>query len=623
MAGCSGRFPIESNICYTTLNSTRTERAKIVSATKFLNLHGFSPARRFLSMSDHWNGIANLLGTPSLNPINKKESTSKSTKPSTPNVETLPSAVSPTAAIETEVESTLEPSKAKAEPSRLRSSWDAVAQFFGVSTPEPVQAQKSTPAVDVSEIRKPELSSSRKGKPSMWGAELIPEAAKTSEPLQRTSSEPTEVSKPERSDLPVRSGRPERTARPERSDRPERPRRDGRDRSDQEGRSREDTPVVNRDSEETTRELSPRREERAGSIDPERRSSRRPPRRGRSDESSESTVDSDSTRQLDVPSDAFGSSESVGRSRSPNESSSRDQRDSRRSRNPEGDSTARKPRESGPERSESVESSDRGQERGAERPERAPRPSRDGGRDRPSQDRNRDNSTRDQAPRESSDRPRTDRSAARSEAGPQESGNRSERTSNRSESSRPERPRGARDGRDRPASRDNANRESTNRDSVSREPTNRDSRGDSRQRSSESKSTPKQGFGAGLSDDEVFFEDRDDRQLDSRDDFVELDVEGEVAERPLDSDEKIDDRPKRRRGRGRGRRGERSKDDSTERSEGISEDRNDDSDSQVSRTKIPSWEEAIGALVAVNMENHAKNPGNHRHSRGRNPRRDR
>jgi hypothetical protein len=107
-------------------------------------------------MSDHWNSLANLLGTPSLAPQRPKgDPTGKRTPEAAPpagqsNVtESIQSETSGNIVSATDVSlrvESAEPSVAAttptkgtdtkgAEKSKLRSSWDAVASFFGVSSP--------------------------------------------------------------------------------------------------------------------------------------------------------------------------------------------------------------------------------------------------------------------------------------------------------------------------------------------------------------------------------------------------------------------------------------------------------------------------------------------------------
>lgn len=95
-------------------------------------------------MSDHWNTLANLLGTPSIDPIQRKPDTAvpnqkkekakekASFEPTTNGLTDDQSTSSSTAALPVE-----QPAVKQETPSRLRSSWDTVARLFGVvSAPE-------------------------------------------------------------------------------------------------------------------------------------------------------------------------------------------------------------------------------------------------------------------------------------------------------------------------------------------------------------------------------------------------------------------------------------------------------------------------------------------------------
>jgi hypothetical protein len=142
--------------------------------------------------------------------------------------------------------------------------------------------------------------------------------------------------------------------------------------------------------------------------------------------------------------------------------------------------------------------------------------------------------------------------------------------------------------------------------------------------SSAAKSKRPSGFGEGLIDDE--FPRDSSLDVDSNDDFVNMDDDMAEPDDRVEASatEETESRPRRRRGRGRGKRGDRDRVDSPDRAESPLEDESDDGTSATIRnTKIPSWEEAIGTLVTVNMENHQRNPGNGRNQRGRGPRRDR
>jgi len=138
------------------------------------------------------------------------------------------------------------------------------------------------------------------------------------------------------------------------------------------------------------------------------------------------------------------------------------------------------------------------------------------------------------------------------------------------------------------------------------------------------KSRKPAGFGAGIAENDVGFDMPDD-EMDARDDFS---IVGEIDEEDVDVNEDVQDEdsePKTRRKRGRGRRGE----NSDARSESSSTDRDRNADAEDSREvvassgRITSWQDAIGTLVATNMENHQRNPNQGRGPRGagRGPRR--
>jgi hypothetical protein len=184
-------------------------------------------------MSDHWNSLANLLGTPSLAPQKPKTDAAPAA-----NVETG----STSSDLQPAVQDLASEEKPKAEKSRLKTSWDAVANFFGVATkdaeasvesdiPEP----RSSPAPVKSNNSGQKATPSKKEKPSMW------EESVDDSDTPPAKSRRGETSAKERSDA-----RSEAYAKPE--------------------MTRKDT--------STTAEASDSDEE------PQRRSHRRPPRRG-------------------------------------------------------------------------------------------------------------------------------------------------------------------------------------------------------------------------------------------------------------------------------------------------------------------------------------------------------
>lgn len=135
------------------------------------------------------------------------------------------------------------------------------------------------------------------------------------------------------------------------------------------------------------------------------------------------------------------------------------------------------------------------------------------------------------------------------------------------------------------------------------------------------------GFGAGIQDDDSFGFVDDSTEF--QDDFVVLDasdgddsgefVSPEISERET--------RPRRRRGRGKRpeTRGGDAPDASVDPRESDEDSDDDDSSELIGRnSRIPSWQDAIGTLVATNMENHQRNQSQNRGGqRSRGPRRDR
>lgn len=580
-------------------------------------------------MSDHWNSIANLLKTPSLGPTAKKPD-----GPAKP-----PKAVLP---IESVAESApvpaMEAQKPKLEQSRLRSSWDAVATFFGVAAPElstepELKPSDATNALSSQNSAKASIVGNKKAKPSMWG-----ESADQ-------ASEPGEPAKP--------APRIAEVAQASRE--PESPRR-GTESQDR-GRSKDREREPRGDGAERTESRAPRHrsEENSPSAAPERRSERQQPRRGRQADvraeagfgvpaelESDDVIASFDNENLDqnavprIDSDRKPRGRDVrGADEVRSERSPRPERESRPERAPRperaikpvrnegadltiGDRNERPTRLEGDPRAERPDSPQRSgrSERGErpsrqDRPERAPRP--EGSERGPRLERPVRADVTDRAERpERSERPergprpeRADRPVRTDE--PRSDGPRGDRSASRDRPARTERPGSTRG--ERGTSRD-ANSDRLPRDSnapVAKKPS---------------------GFGAGIQDDDDFG---------FVDDLHEIEHEFEPVEDVADSDSDIElsrdstereGRPRRRRGRGR-----RSESRSTEGAEGPSsgrdpiEDRDledDDSSEFISRnSRIPSWQDTIGTLVAVNMENHQRNQSSNRPPRGRGPRRDR
>ncbi len=165
-------------------------------------------------MSDHWNSLADLLGTPSIDPLQRKPN--QTTKPAfepprdvtapakEPSMEAARPVSSSADTSRTAVRSADNPesvgleslidSPTKAEtPSRLKSSWDAVARIFGMapSTTEPAPISN-----DLTPSRSEAPKSSIAASGSATDADLFagfnqPREAPRSEPRPPTRSEST------------------------------------------------------------------------------------------------------------------------------------------------------------------------------------------------------------------------------------------------------------------------------------------------------------------------------------------------------------------------------------------------------------------------------------------------
>ena len=381
------------------------------------------------------------------------------------------------------------------------------------------------------------------------------------------------------------------------------------------------------------------RDENSSSNDPERRSQRQQPRRGRQadvradaafgEPMVESLFDDDLPPATRLP--------EVDRAPRPERGArpERSGRDDRPSRSPRGETDSRSERGPRPPRDENRESADVVENRG----ERLPRPegtARPEGIARPA----RSEASGDRPPRsERADRPpradRGDRPPRAEGTDRPERSARPERSDRPDRSDRPARPernesaaRADGPGRgDRPARAEGGERrprrdrpEKTER---SANPTvSRDASPERRPAIAKKPS----GFGAGIQDDDVFgFGDTPAHSSDdfeSDDGHIEVDSDSVITR---DSTER-EGRPKRRRGRGRrseGKGGD-SHDAVIDPRDAADERDNDDSSDFISKnSRIPSWQDAIGTLVATNMENHQRNQSQNRGPRGRAPRRDR
>jgi len=152
-------------------------------------------------MSDHWNSLANLLGTPSITPAAKK---SDAAKAKTDNATSEP----------------VKPLEKTKEPSRLRSSWDAVTSFFGIQPSETDSSIQSAESerIDVRQLNNSEQAlrdsgkaSHKLGKSSLWDTNDSA-MSKSSQPISSDDS-PFENRQDMPADEPVVSfGSPRRKA---------------------------------------------------------------------------------------------------------------------------------------------------------------------------------------------------------------------------------------------------------------------------------------------------------------------------------------------------------------------------------------------------------------------------
>ena len=549
-----------------------------------------------------------------------------------------------------------ESEKPKPEPSRLRSSWDAVATFFGVATPDhspedqPKSNASSDTKLDAIASPKSAVSGNRKSKPSMWG-ETVEE--RTTE--YEAPTPPTRL--PEKAELP-----PDGESR-------DRARSRGRERNPRE----EDAAV--RSDQEPRRAPQTQRDKEPGTVDPDRRAHRQQPRRGRQADVradapfSESAMESglnEENPKLD--------SESLDRNDFPRSESNRTPRGrGQRSLSENGD--ARPERINSPDRPEGSTRPERAgrEERpsrtpradNADRPDRSDRPDRADRPQRPARQEDSDRSGKpprsegsvrsDHSERpartEGSDRPsRTDRGerpprADRAERPPRAEGaGRAERPTRAEGADRSERPpradrpeRNDRSARtDRPARTESADRAAP-RDRPARSDRTSSPRGERGVRDGNTDRRPgpsspaiakkPSGFGEGIHDDEAFEFIDDSSKI--NDDFELMDDRLETDSDDSDSRDlpERESRPRRRRGRG-----QRSEARGSENADSVADPRDDDEDRDSDddsseligrHSRIPSWQDAIGTLVATNMENHQRNQSQSRSPRGRGPRRER
>lgn len=251
-------------------------------------------------MSDHWNSLANLLGTPSLSPQSKKGTDAapkKTPEPKQSENKQFAAQEAPLAPV-----TDVSPTAAK-EPSKLRSGWDAVTSFFGIQSTsgidsksdlEPVKValsgKDSSDEMEFDTKQETHLRGSKKGrKPSFWNEsdaskELVdpPAAGSSSDDFSTTNDEPI-----------VSFGQRKRNRNEPNSE---------ESRADSRGRERgRNSPVTGEKSETPVKSPRSQRGERSSrpaaptslpnledGLDTggpvERRAPRRAPRRGRSDD---------------------------------------------------------------------------------------------------------------------------------------------------------------------------------------------------------------------------------------------------------------------------------------------------------------------------------------------------
>ncbi|AMV33886.1 hypothetical protein VN12_17285 [Pirellula sp. SH-Sr6A] len=496
-------------------------------------------------MSDHWNSLANMLGTPSLSPQSKKSERARGTTESPSKGVTPPIEQVAPAPVPVPVEELPVSGKAK-EPSRLRSSWDAVTSFFGIQSGESAPATESTPEEKPLATERPSRSrqeaANKRSKPSLWAdtpdlASAEPAPRERDRDRDRAAPAPAldRTLEPDAVEEPVVSfGEPKRL-------------RKGANRRDA-GRRDDD---VRAESESDNRDSAPAASERA----PRGSGDRTRPERSRSDRSGSDRERA--PRRHDIASDASPAMDAPKRTR--NRSESLDDENGV----PERRSERRPPRRGRTDSPAVVENEQTDEPLESTAPASSPR-GRDAGR---RERREPDTAARDSEPRRRSSRDDerrdapSDRSRGRAPAAEREDGDSIEPARRRTRSRR-----------DDAACEDEPVRE--------REPA---------------------GFASGLDDFE-----QDDAPVSRRDRDDSRDSEDATGD-----ERSPRKRRSRRRGKvdGKGEKSSRRDEDSTP-----EEDR-EAIEAVASHSKIPSWSDAIGGLVAANMENHSR--GNHSHGRGR------
>lgn len=521
-------------------------------------------------MSDHWNSLANLLGTPSLSPQSRKSDKAKGaaeTAAKPVSVEVPPNPVEPAPAATDAPQA----SKSK-EPSRLRSSWDAVTSFFGIqsgeSAPEAELEKEVTPRDLNRPARARQEPAPKRSKPSLWEDSLEAPAPEPSrrdrEPSPPAASEKRSATS--ESEEPIVSfGEPKRLRKGSSRREP-----GGRDtaRSDDEvkGIERSDSDEKSNVKSAVPAERSPRHQGDRPRQD-RGRPDREPAARDRSDRNG---PDRERTpRRLETADDVDSIAEAPPRSRGGNRDRSVVSDES--TGTPERRSERRPPRRGRSETAATLESEQTAEPIEAVAPA-SPVRGRDSGR--------RDRREPDAPPRDGESRPR------------------GRRDSERRDSERREEPAAERS-RSRAPAADREGRESG--DSSRRRPrSRRDDRAPEEELLRER--TPA-GFGSGIDDFE--HDDAPEVRLD-RDESIEGD---EVS-----SEERS---PRKRRSRRRGKSDSKGEKASRRDEESTAEEDREAIEAVASHGKIPSWADALGGLVAANMENHARNTHSHGRGRGR------
>ena len=559
--------------------------------------------------------MANLLGTPSITPAAKK---SDAAKAKTDNATSEP----------------VKPLEKTKEPSRLRSSWDAVTSFFGIQPSETDSSIQSAESerIDVRQVNNSEpglrdsgKASHKREKSSLWdtndstmskSSQLIASDDPPFENRQDMPADEPDVSfgsprrkaadrtssdeqqrgghrqprgdrqsrgageRPPRQERPLRDGeRPQRGSgsREQRSElvsREERASRGFEKTTDSRSDDPDSLPLEPRPSQNRHKDRPETDRQSSGEASPERRSHRRPPRRGRVEgeivEPTRDRVDSIEPIDSGSPSEDSDSTRST-RDRT------RKERDSSRSSSP--------PRN----RSDTRSQEDRPTE---------------GRRTRPSEDA-RSSETRNEARgARSSGRDLRDDSRDTSQSKASHS-NASHRSASHTSDLRGE-------GRRSEASdsgRDSRHRSSDGNRNTEKPARNERVRGPRVERTSQERMPAADGFGEGI-DDTVGFVPLDDEDYvpSTRSSSARSDDESEI------------------RHAGRKPKGERMRSDRQKRQVSEEDDRRggDEDREAVSAVtnngKIPSWAEALEGIVSANTENHQRNAGGGGRGRGRGPR---